>query len=484
MTCGLSQGLQDISSSFTSMKDELNEKMTDAAAAEFPALGKGIGANISEMKADMETAMADLKEKLDVVIPEISVQLPNLQTAAEEAANALKSAAASVNPDSIAAFQAQAAAKFEEIRSTWGSTATPGVNIEQVISDVGQKFSSMDFCTECPNLDLREVGVDEGTGLPIYETIKKGITANTSIVDTTEPKKAVDKKLIEIVKPILVASGADGVPVKTAKNDPNPSPTTAVETSNKPESVIAAPKPQPKVTGGIQSKEGLANVSGSGIIESEIMFVPRRDSKGYTWWAPVGYDTQFEYEKAWASRVMSARRHTASRINWYNKLISFNSRGSKDDPDHPFQQKRKMLETRLGFLNKINILGGEFASGIDAGGSAGTLDEDVGGNNKALRKRPFRRRTRGKKSIFWTLFDDPKHWDEVTDCPKPLHEGTEDLDVFGTASKKGYEFIPPPGNENFETTKPSWDANASKWVWESQTRTEENTTGIPKTLSA
>ena len=87
MTCCLSQGLQDISSSFTSVKDELNAKMKDLAAEEFPALGKGIGANISTMKADMETAMADLKAKADLVIPEISVQLPNLQTAAEEGAN-------------------------------------------------------------------------------------------------------------------------------------------------------------------------------------------------------------------------------------------------------------------------------------------------------------------------------------------------------------------------------------------------------------
>ena len=454
MTCGLSKTLQDISSSFTSVKDELNKKMIDAAAEANPALGKGVGANISTMKADMETAMADLKAKLDIVIPEISVQLPNLQTAAEEAANKLKAAAAEINPDAAASLQADAAAKFDEIRSSWGSTSTPGVNIEQVISDVSEKFQTMDFCTECPNLDLRQVGEDED-GVPIYETIKKGITANTSIVDTTEPKKAIDKKLIELVKPLLVAMGADGTPINTAATDPNPPAATAIATSNKPEIVPAAPKPMPKVTGAIQSKAGHNNVFSAGTIEFECMFVPRKDNRGYMWWAPVGYDTQYEYEKAWAARVLRARKRTASRINYWNKRINNNDGGSLNDSEHPYQVKQDVLIKRMGFLNAINILGG------------------------------------GSKK-FW-LFNDPKHWDEVTDCPKPLHAGpgthagaagsTEDLDVFGIPSKKGYEYMPKPGQEDFEPTKPSWDNIIGKWVWISQARSEENTTSSQKNLT-
>ena len=474
MTCGLSQGLQDISSSFTSVKDELNAKMKDLAAEEFPALGKGIGANISTMKADMETAMADLKAKADLVIPEISVQLPNLQTAAEEGANLLKAAAAEINPVSIAALQEQAAAKFEEIRTSWGSTATPGVNIEQVISNVGENFSSMDFCTAVPNMDLKTIGVDEGTGIPIYETIKKGITANTSTTDTTEPKKAVDKKKIETVKPALVASGADGTPVNTAKSDPNPKPTTAMQTSNKPESVPAAPKPMPKVTGAIQSKTGHQNVMLSEVIEFECMFVPRKDDEGYMWWAPIGYDNQFEYEKAWAISVMNARIQTANRIAYWQKRIDNNDSGSKFNIDHPYNFKVAALIFRLRQLNKIKFLGGQSVAIRIAASNLKPGDQRLG--------------------IQWWRFDDPKEWDEITDCPKPLHDGpgthpgaagsTVDLDLFGMPSKKGYEYMPMPGAEDFDPTKPSWDISTGKWVWRSKARSPENTTSSAKILAA
>ena len=464
MTCGLSTTLQDISSSFTSVKDELNKKMIDAAAEANPALGKGVGANISTMKADMETAMADLKAKLDVVIPEVSEQLPNLQTAAEEAAAKLKAAAAEINPETIAALQAEAGAKFEEIRSTWGSTSTPGVSIEKLIGKVEKEFATMDFCTECPNVDLKEIGVDEGTGIPIYETIKKGITANTSIVDTTEPKKAVEKKLIEAVKPLLVAMGIDSVPINTAKSDPNPAPTTAVQTANKPQSVAAAPKPKPKVTGAIQSIGGHQAVIRTECIEFEIMFVPRKDDKGYMWWAPLGYNSQFEYEKAWAISVMNARKQTASRLFYWNRRIETNDSFSRHDPDHVYHAKVAVLQERLTNLNLIKILGGQYTQ------KSFTTDNH----------------------IEWWRFDSPSHWDGHTDCPKPIHGGpgihpgaaaaTDGLDVFGAASKLGYEYIPPPGEPPWEPTKPAWDIATQSWGWFSKTVEKTNVTGLVKKL--
>ena len=55
-------------------------------------------------------------------------------------------------------------------------------------------------------------------------------------------------------------------------------------------------------------------------------------------------------------------------------------------------------------------------------------------------------------------------------------------DVVDTSLNR-YEYMPKPGQEDFEPTKPSWDNIIGKWVWISQARSEENTTSSQKNLT-
>ncbi len=424
MTCGLSQGLQDISSAFTSVKDKLNEKIS--AGLDVPSAGKGIGANISTMKADMDTAMADLKAKLDVVIPEVSAQLPNLQTAAEEAAAKLKAAAAEINPARVAELQAEAATKLDEIRSKWGSVNTPGVNIEQVISDVNDKFATMDFCTECPNVDLVDTGdVDPGTGIPIYDTVKKGITAEQPTEDSIKPKDPVDKKKEEEVVPAKTPAGDDSTPIKTEKESANPKPEVEV--------VPQAPAPTPitKIYGAgpsIESEERLVNAR----LEVESIFVPDRlGHTGITYWRPQNYMTQIQYEKFFTEYVHMKKRSLSA-------LYRANLRKLETEPTNARRKKIvQKFKDRLEKVQEVKVL------------------PYTGGTGLGKTYKPIEFVPGYSKPEVWTL----------TDCPKVLNDNTGHIKSIGKPiGHFGHAYV-TSGDAQFSKPRPVWDQENKVWNW-------------------
>jgi hypothetical protein len=424
MTCGVSKGLQDISSAFTSVKDKLNEKIS--AGLDVPSAGKGIGTNISTMKADMETAMADLKAKMDIVIPEVSAKLPNLQTAAEEAANKLKAAAAEINPVTIAALQADAAAKFEEIRTKWGSVNTPGVNIETLISDVNKNFASIDFCSECPNVDLVDTGDIDEAGEPIYDTVKKGITAEQPAVDSVKPKDPVDKKKENTVKPAIVPTGDDATPIKTEKNSPNPKPPVTVVPK------AAAPPIQAKVQGYGQSFEAESRLLNAGL-EMEALFIAdniRIGGSYYKFWRPQNYMNQLDYEKFFTEYVSMRRRSLTSLLKGMQKSLA-------RQPDNKAKQKTvQSLEDKLYKMNEVKTL-------PYTGNVYGTYGKD------ALLK-------------FVPGFE--KKWQE-TDCPKALNFNTESVKTVGKPLFwLGHEYV-IKGSGQFNKPRPVWNQETKQWDW-------------------
>ena len=297
--CGVDLKIQGIDNAMLDIESKLAELTSGA---------KGLAGNLDKIQGELQAKMAAMQAEMESLIPDIKAELPNLQVEMNKLLGQLN------NPINFSS-------QLNLIKEKFGNI--PGVDIDDLVSQLKSNPFNFDPCKLVPNFDVEET-IDED-GAVIYIPVKKGLTPDVPVVDAKKLPTPPEVKKTEDVTPKPDASIAEKTSLeeKQLGGASVPPPTNPVVKSGKTITV-----PTPPLLQAVHDAIDKAEFSVDDLIRGPFVFTASTQGRnksgtfeegGAEFWRPNNFPTQLAFEEHVVASLFANFSLAARRIKAIEK---------------------------------------------------------------------------------------------------------------------------------------------------------------------